>query len=421
MPSLRKRIARSLLVSWRVQPNRYDIEALQANIRRVGLVIRVRWILIVVLVIYSLLGGALYLTDDRIPVTELARLMIVPAIALGFVVLYNTFYAMNYRRLANISIWNHLQLLLDAVVVTVLVYYSGGASSWFWSMYSLFILEATFILPRSRDTWMIAGASIFLLGGIELLEYVGVLPHMLIPFANPEIHTDPVYMMVRFLWQVAVLVGTAWVATALVGDFRRTADARSSQQLVDDHTGLYSRAFFLRTAISEMRRALRDRRQVHILLIDVDRFGEFNERLGFDTGDKLIKSLAEAIEASVVQTGDASVTANVTARFGGEEFVVLFSEDVRLEDPPTESDALQLAEHIRTSVASLTVEGAGVTVSIGVASAPRDGHTLDELLDAADAALVCAADAGGNRVLLAHECTPDADTGSADVTARPES
>jgi hypothetical protein len=48
---LRKRIARALVVSWREQPTRYDIEALQANIRRVGLVIRLRWALVVVLVI----------------------------------------------------------------------------------------------------------------------------------------------------------------------------------------------------------------------------------------------------------------------------------------------------------------------------------------------------------------------------------
>src|SRR5512139_154672 len=75
---LRKRITRSLLVSWREQPTRYDIEALQANIRRVGLVIRVRWVLILVLVLYSILGGVLYAT--RIPIPELASLMWIPAV-----------------------------------------------------------------------------------------------------------------------------------------------------------------------------------------------------------------------------------------------------------------------------------------------------------------------------------------------------
>ena len=108
---LRKRIARALMVSWREQPTRYDIEALQANTRRVGLVIRVRWALLIVLVIYSLLAGAAYVTV--MPVAELASRMVIPALALGFVALYNTFYQLNYRRLGNIALWNNLQLALE--------------------------------------------------------------------------------------------------------------------------------------------------------------------------------------------------------------------------------------------------------------------------------------------------------------------
>jgi hypothetical protein len=159
---LRKRIARALVVSWREQPTRYDIEALQANIRRVGLVIRLRWALVVVLVIYSALAGLAY--TWRVPASELTARMLVPAIALGFVVLYNAFYQLNYRRLGNVALWNHLQLGLDAVVVTVLVHYSGSVHSWFWSMYPLFILEAAFILPRRRDAWFLAGWCALLLG-----------------------------------------------------------------------------------------------------------------------------------------------------------------------------------------------------------------------------------------------------------------
>jgi hypothetical protein len=45
------------MVSWREQPTRYDIEALQANTERVGLVIRVRWALVAVLAVFSLIAG----------------------------------------------------------------------------------------------------------------------------------------------------------------------------------------------------------------------------------------------------------------------------------------------------------------------------------------------------------------------------
>ena len=174
---LRKRIARALMVSWREQPTRYDIEALQANIRRVGLVIRLRWALLVVLVIYSALAWVgvfpAHAAEPSLPIR-----MVIPAIALGFVVLYNGFYQLNYKRLGNIALWNHLQLALDALVVTVLVYYSGSVNSWFWSMYSLFILEAAFILPKRRDAWLLAGLCAFLLGSLELLEFADLIPHV---------------------------------------------------------------------------------------------------------------------------------------------------------------------------------------------------------------------------------------------------
>ena len=389
------------MVSWREQPTRYDIEALQANIRRVGLVIRVRWVVIVVLVLFSVFGGAMYAT--RMSVAELASLMWIPALALGFVVLYNTFYAMNYRRLGNIAVWNNLQLGLDALVVTVLVYFSGGANSWFWSMYSLFILEAAFILPRSRDTWSQALLSAVLLGGIELLELLGILPHQSIPFASGEFYQDSVFVAVRFFWQVAVLAGTAGVATLLVGEFRQELEERRAQTILDAATGLLSRGYFTRALPGEIRRAQRDGRPVHLILLDIDRFGDFNARFGFDAGDRLLVALAEVISKVVTPESDIA-TSNLVARIGGEEFAVLLAESNQAGMPAGEEAASVLAEALRAAVQATRVEGAGVTVSIGVATLPKDGSTAEELMDAADFALGCSIEDGGNRVCFAQQC-----------------
>lgn len=398
---IRKRLVRALLVSWREQPSRYDIEALQANVRRVGLVVRVRWTLIIVLIAYSLLAGALYTT--RIGVAELVRLMAVPAAALGFVVLYNTYYARNYRRLGNIAIWNNVQLALDAMVVTVLVYFSGGVNSWFWSMYALFILEAAFILPRSRDAWLHALLSCVLLGAIEWLEFARILPHIDIPYASPSYHADIVFVAVRYSWQVAVLLGTAWVATNIVGEFRHGLAARRAEALIDPATGLFARAFFLRVLASETRRASRDQRRIHLLLFDIDRFNDFNERFGFDRGDRMLIAVASAIAEVLSRAGDPNLSMNIAARFGGEEFAVLFTEDLRAGGAPSPADARRLAEEVRSAVAAVRVDGAGVTLSAGVASWPDDAMTSEELLDAADGALVRAVAAGGDRVVLAGQ------------------
>ncbi|MDZ4168449.1 MAG: GGDEF domain-containing protein [Coriobacteriia bacterium] len=402
---LRKRVERALIVSWREQPSRHDIEALQANIRRVGLVIRVRWTLIGVLAIFSLLAASAYMT--LMDVSELASLMAIPALSLGFVVVYNAFYAANYRRLGNIAVWNNLQLALDAVVVTVLVYFSGGVNSWFWSMYALFILEAAFILPRSRSAWLHAAFSLALLTVVEWGEFFGLWPHVAIPFANAEVHTDFVFVSVRYLWQVAVLLGTASVATQLVGEFRRELASRRSQALMDEMTGLYSRSYYLRSLASEIRRAERDGRELHVLLVDIYRFGEFNTRFGYERGDEMLVAVAGATSAALIPTGDAIATTNLVSRFGGEEFAVLYAEDERLDAAPLTADALGMGEHICETVARVLVQDVGVVVSVGVASYPLDGRTADELLDAADVALGCAAREGGNRAVAAADCVPD--------------
>jgi len=387
------------MVSWREQPTRYDIEALQANTRRVGLVIRLRWALLVVLVTYSAFGGLAY--ASRMQPGELASRMTIPAIALGFVVLYNAFYQLNYRRLGNFAVWNQLQLALDAVVVTVLVYYSGSVNSWFWSMYSLFILEAAFILPKRRDAWLLTGMCVGLLGALEGLELVGIVPHVSIPFAVNALHRDAVFVAVSFGWQVAVLAGTAAVSTQLVG--AQLAEMTGRQQLVvlDEATGLYSRSYFLRVYAAEVARAHRDERPLHVLLVDVDNFGDFNRRFGIELGDHLLCAIAETIKRTVDEAGGGFATTNLAARFGGEEFVVLLAEDARASGAPRREDALSLSERLRDEIRHTNVEGAGVTVSVGVASFPHDGASADDLLDAADAALAVAIQAGGDRVMQA--------------------
>jgi diguanylate cyclase (GGDEF)-like protein len=405
---LRKRITRALMVSWRDQPTRYDIEALQANIHRVGLVIRLRWALLVVLVIYSVLGGLAY--ASRMAPGELAARMTIPALALGFVVLYNTFYQLNYKRLGNIAVWNNLQLTLDAIVVTVLVYYSGAANSWFWSMYSLFILEAAFILPKRRDAWLLTGLCIGLLGAMELAELMRIVPHVDIPYATGDFHLDGVFVAVRFMWQVAVLAGTAAVATQLVGEQRSEEATRAQMAVLDEATGLYSRSYFLRALGAEIRRAQPDERPLHIVLLDIDRFGDYNRKFGISQGDQLLTGIAAAITATVGEAGDVLVTTNVAARYGGEEFVVLLAEDATVSGAPQPDDAMRLAEHLRRAIAGVSVKGAGVTVSVGVASFPADGRVADELLDAADAALYSAVEGGGDRVVAASDFPePDID------------
>lgn len=397
---LRKRIIRSLKVSWREQPTRQDIAALQDNIRRVGLVVQLRWWLVGALAAYSVVAGAIYLRV--IPVAELAGLMTIPAIALGLVVLYNAFFQATYRRFGNLALFNNLQLGLDALVVTVLVYYSGGAASWFWSMYSLFILEAAFIMTKRTHVWLLAGWCALLLGSVEFAEATNLLPHQVVPFASVTVAHTLAFVGVRYLWQIAVLAGTAWVATTGISHIQRSSTA-PCESLLDSATGLYARGYFQRALTAELGRALRDKRRLHVVLLDIDDFAEFNRRFGLDRGDELLSELAAAITLVVSTYGDVLTSTNVAARWGGEEFAVLLVEDHSAGggEPSTEA-ALRLAEELRVTAGEVRVQDAGVTVSVGLASFPDHGSTAEEILTAADEALVRAVEAGGDRVCVAE-------------------
>lgn len=387
-------------MSWREQASRHDIEALRDNMRRVDMVIRVRWVLVAVLVMYSLVGALLYLT--HLSFADLSRLMLVPAVSLGIVVIYNSYFARHYHELGNIAAWNLIQLLLDAVVVTILVYFSGGIDSWFWSVYSLLILEAAFILYTSRQTWAVAGISAAMLGAVVFAELVGLLPHVVIPFSEGSYWDDPVFVALRYLWQVAVLAGTAFVATLIVGSMRAERTALSVHASVDSATGLYSRDHFNRAARAELRRAARDRRQVHLALIDIDRFGEFNRRFGIEAGDDLLGAIAGIMASGVSSSGDLIDTTNLVARVGGEEFAIMLVEDETSHAPYSRDTAYSRMESLREAIGARSVDDASVTVSIGIVSTGSVTYGFDQLHDAADAALEQAVGMGGNRVIQAR-------------------
>ncbi len=395
---LRKRIVRALMVSWREQPTRYDIEALQANIRRVGLVIKVRWALVIVLAVYSIVGAWIY--SRALPLDELTGLMVVPAAALMFVMLYNTFYLLTYRRLGNIAFVNHLQLLFDALVVSVLVYYSGGAASWFWTMYPLFIFEAAFILPRARSAWILAGLIALLQGLVLWGMYLGALPMVDVPFADETLRQNVTYVGVRYLWQVTVIAGAASIATLMVASLGARERELKMASIVDDATGLYNRPYFHRAFQSELSRARRDGRPVYLVLADLDHLGDFNQKWGLDRGDRLIAEVAVRLRNVVSPGSDPLLSANVVARYGGEEFAMLVTEVP--EGIASDGDpGFEIGDEVRRVISGALVDGVGVTASVGVAVFPDDGETSDELLLAADDALGRSSKEGGNRASIA--------------------
>ncbi len=160
----------------------------------------------------------------------------------------------------------------------------------------------------------------------------------------------------------------------------------------DALTGLHNRRFFKEAFANELQRAQRVGEPLGVLMIDVDRFKAFNDKLGHLAGDQVLAQTAAYLECHTRPE-------DVLCRFGGEEFVVLM--------PATDqAEAMHRAEVLREGVrlAVMTYDGKPlprITVSAGVAGFPDHGTTPTDLLKSADQALYRAKCQGRNRVCAA--------------------
>lgn len=160
----------------------------------------------------------------------------------------------------------------------------------------------------------------------------------------------------------------------------------------DALTGAYNRRAFDDQLQFEWARAIRDQRELSLLMIDVDRFKSYNDAYGHPQGDLMLQAVAFTAQASLQRTTD------LLCRYGGEEFAVILS-CVGLDG------AEQVAERIRLDIENLRVPNAqtnaptSVTVSIGLAStAPTMRDNAFDFVTQADHMLYKAKKNGRNQV-----------------------
>jgi diguanylate cyclase (GGDEF)-like protein len=320
---------------------------------------------------------------------------------LAFVAVYNTYYQLTYRRLGNIAILNHAQLMFDATVVGVLVYYSGGVYSWFAAMFMLFILEGAFILPRQRDVWILTGYCTLIYTGILVAELAGWLPHVNVPFVDNDLQMIDAYVWVRALWTATMMAGAAVIGGFMMNAIRSRERLMEETSVRDRATGLYNRAYFRGALRSEVLRARRSGGSVAVVLVDVDHLDRLNRLFGFDAGNRMLETIASELKGVFCPDGDPGRELNVACRHGGEEFAAIVPGATGDEVGVAElaRDAARLAETFRRHVEGVREGEMSVTVSAGVAVFPRDASSVDDLMDAADMALSAASAAGGNQVV----------------------
>jgi diguanylate cyclase (GGDEF)-like protein len=178
---------------------------------------------------------------------------------------------------------------------------------------------------------------------------------------------------------------------------QRSVLAKQLEELAstDQKTGLLNATAWHQNSQRELSRAVRTGGEFSVLMIDLDFFKKINDTYGHLAGDDMLIALANLLKRE-------TRTHDLVGRFGGEEFTVLLSG-------ASELDAMVAAERIRglineLVVKSRTTDGSPVTIrdrsaSIGVATYPNGGMTLDDVLASADAAVYVAKRTGRNRVV----------------------
>ncbi|HEY0846247.1 MAG TPA: EAL domain-containing protein [Noviherbaspirillum sp.] len=181
--------------------------------------------------------------------------------------------------------------------------------------------------------------------------------------------------------------------TAMTGTITDVTAKRESEEIVWRHanldplTGLPNRRHVINQVAAELRKVSRTGAMTALLFIDLDGFKQVNDLFGHEAGDALLMEAARRIRNAVRET-------DCLGRLGGDEFTVL------LRDLHSEDRVEYVCQTILASLSQsfhIHAETAYISASIGVAFAPLDAATADELLRKADTAMYGAKSAGKNQ------------------------
>ena len=165
---------------------------------------------------------------------------------------------------------------------------------------------------------------------------------------------------------------------------------------VDYLTGLPNFRSLSERFENEIKRATRYRRLLSLIMLDLDGFKEINDRFGHLAGNAALKHVAGLLRNFVRET-------DVVGRYGGDEFMILLPET-----PKHIAEGLAKDIQARISATPLNLQEHGLlplTMSLGMASFPRDAWTADSLMAEADGAMYMAKRAGRNQVCFSKPRT----------------
>jgi diguanylate cyclase (GGDEF)-like protein len=332
-------------------------------------VAEIEWLLLILVLVYLAFGWP---QPDTEPALSMA-MFFYAAFVMSF--RYANFYKDESR--GKIAI----ETVAMSVFITWVLWITGGLASPLLNAYLLVVITSALTLGKAMtlaEVGLIGLCCLFLdwqVGGKDMvrLAYWG-----------------------GFLAQLTPIVLVAYITTMFSADIRYGLHRAKLLSETDELTGIYNMRGFAVIATRLFAQAQRYDRPASVLMVDSDNLKQVNDTHGHEAGNRLLRHVVKAMQAQLRFT-------DVAARYGGDEFVVM------LPDTPMRG-ALEVAERMRRAIeeAPFATHDSRVpcTVSIGAATFPEHGRTLDALLVRADRALYRAKSSGRNRVEQAAKNVP---------------
>ena len=259
------------------------------------------------------------------------------------------------------------------------------------------IIDNNFIKKMSKPVTVVAGVILALLTGLIIMNISSAFVSSLTSLSLYVLYVLGAYWSMKYfnLWVDIVypmlLALTAFISAYIVKYFITSRDFEHQYKLAttDGLTELYNHRYFQEQMKLNVENSKRYGNEFSMIILDIDFFKKFNDTYGHQSGDAVLRQVAQTLKRSVRAT-------DIECRYGGEEMSIILPNTGK---NVAHSTAEKICERVSSNKFKLQGDKeVSVTISLGVSTYPQDGQTPSELIEAADKRLYNAKNNGRNQV-----------------------
>lgn len=259
------------------------------------------------------------------------------------------------------------------------------------------IIDNNFIKKMSKPVTVVAGVILALLTGLIIMNISSAFVSSLTSLSLYVLYVLGAYWSMKYfnLWVDIVypmlLALTAFISAYIVKYFITSRDFEHQYKLAttDGLTELYNHRYFQEQMKLNVENSKRYGNEFSMIILDIDFFKKFNDTYGHQSGDAVLRQVAQTLKRSVRAT-------DIACRYGGEEMSIILPNTGK---NVAHSTAEKICERVSSNKFKLQGDKeVSVTISLGVSTYPQDGQTSSELIEAADKRLYNAKNNGRNQV-----------------------